>query len=277
MDKKTQAKKLYLHSDKTQKEIADILDVNSKTLYLWIRQGYWEEMKIAARQAPTAITQDLYSHIDAINERIRSREDRCPTPQEVDMLRKLVNTINNLKKCHVGFYTESYMELINFIKVQNPAIHKEVAEIADLYLRTSIFQVSKNIGYRVNDALQAEKEMEQEQHALHEEDAPSEDTPNQAVHAQVEVTSAPVPVAGRAKSGIVVNEENKPKSATAATSAGKLPVSAPGNATKNMRPHPPLKPEYTPAYWDRINRERRVEHEYWLKRKQQEIKNRNAA
>ena len=46
------ARDMYLNTNFTQKEIADKLGINPKTIYLWIKKGKWDEMKAAARQAP---------------------------------------------------------------------------------------------------------------------------------------------------------------------------------------------------------------------------------
>jgi DNA-binding XRE family transcriptional regulator len=132
------AKDLYLQTQKTQQEIADILNLNRKTIYLWIRHGKWEEMKIAARQAPCVVMQDIYNHIDQINIRISGREDHCPTPVEVDMLRKLVNMTRVIEKKHTGAYIESFEELTMFIAKRNNDLAKQVARFANDYVMGTI-------------------------------------------------------------------------------------------------------------------------------------------
>ncbi len=114
-NKQQLAKDLYLQADKTQTEIADILDVNRKTIYLWCKKGKWEETKIAIRQAPGAILQTLYNHIGEVNKKIAGREDHCPTIQEVDMLGKLLRMTKGLAKKNTGFYIEAFEELSFFI------------------------------------------------------------------------------------------------------------------------------------------------------------------
>jgi DNA-binding XRE family transcriptional regulator len=132
------AKDLYLQTQKTQQEIADILNLNRKTIYLWIRHGKWEEMKIAARQAPCLVMQDIYNHIDQINIRISNREDHCPTPVEVDMMRKLVNMTKVIEKKHTGAYIEAFEELTMFIAKRNNDLAKQVARFANDYVMGTI-------------------------------------------------------------------------------------------------------------------------------------------
>jgi DNA-binding XRE family transcriptional regulator len=132
------AKDLYLQTQKTQQEIAEILNLNRKTIYLWIRHGKWEEMKIAARQAPCVVMQDIYNHIDQINIRISGREDHCPTPIEVDMLRKLLNMTKVIEKKHTGAYIEAFQELTMFIAKRNNDLAKQVTRFANDYVMGTI-------------------------------------------------------------------------------------------------------------------------------------------
>jgi DNA-binding XRE family transcriptional regulator len=132
------AKDLYLQTQKTQQEIAEILNLNRKTIYLWIRHGKWEEMKIAARQAPCVVLQDIYNHVDQINIRISSREDHCPTPVEVDMLRKLLNMTKVIEKKHTGAYIEAFQELTMFIAKRNNDLAKQVTRFANDYVMGTI-------------------------------------------------------------------------------------------------------------------------------------------
>jgi DNA-binding XRE family transcriptional regulator len=132
------AKDIYLQTQKTQQEIADILNINRKTIYLWIKHGKWEEMKIAARQAPCVVLQDIYNHIDQINIRISGREDHCPTPVEVDMLRKLLNMTKVIEKKHTGAYIEAFQELTMFIAKRNNDLAKQVTRFANDYVMGTI-------------------------------------------------------------------------------------------------------------------------------------------
>ena len=127
-DKQQLAKDLYLQTDKTQTEIADILDVNRKTIYLWCKKWKWEETKVAIRQAPGALLQDLHNHITQINKKIADREDQCPTMYEVDMLRKLARMTKDLGKKNTGFYIEAFEELSYFIGSDDQVFKKKYAK-----------------------------------------------------------------------------------------------------------------------------------------------------
>ncbi len=136
-EKQQQAYNLYFNTDHTSSEIADILDVNRKTLYLWVKNGKWEEMKRAANVAPGMILLDVYGHVGAINNKIRQREpdDRIPTMEEVEKLRKLLGMVKNINKNHIGSYMESFTELVRFISGSDEVLSWKVAEYAKRYVR----------------------------------------------------------------------------------------------------------------------------------------------
>ena len=136
-EKQQQAYGLFFNTDKNSTEIADILDVNRKTVYLWIKNGKWEEMKLAANVAPGMILLDVYGHIGAINNKIRQREadDRIPTMEEVEKLRKLLGMVKNINKNHIGSYMESFTELVRFIGGTDEVQSWKVAEYAKRYVR----------------------------------------------------------------------------------------------------------------------------------------------
>ncbi len=133
-DKQHLAHDLYFSTDKTQQEIADILDVSRKTINGWIRKNRWDEMKIAAKQMPSLILQDIYSHINAVNDKIFSRDEaeRCPTVKEVNMLHKLLIMTRSIQKQHTGSYIEAFQELQLFIFNRDSDLAMQLREhIAD--------------------------------------------------------------------------------------------------------------------------------------------------
>ena len=170
-EKQQQAYALFFNTDKTSIEIADILDVNRKTVYLWIKNGKWEEMKRAANVAPGMILLDVYGHIGAINNKIRQREhdNQIPTMEEVEKLRKLLGMVKNINKNHIGSYMESFTELVRFIGGTDEVLSWKVAEYAKRYVRgnfgdmemeTSV-KSKKQVAF-VNENLATEAELNSE-------------------------------------------------------------------------------------------------------------------
>ena len=129
------AKDLYMQTDLTQQQIADMLDVSRRSVWLWIKKGKWEEMKLAARQMPGLILQDIFNHITAVNDKIREREpgDRCPTMEEVEKLRKLINMTNSIKKKHAGAYMESFAEILCYVRKEDRELAAKLAPHIENY------------------------------------------------------------------------------------------------------------------------------------------------
>ena len=84
MDQKQKAEELFLNTEKTQKEIADAVGIDPKTLYRWIQQGQWRELKSATRRMPSVLVENIYAQLDDINYNISQRErgNRHPTKDE---------------------------------------------------------------------------------------------------------------------------------------------------------------------------------------------------
>ncbi len=134
-EKQQLARDLFIHAGKTQTEIADMLDVNRKTVYLWMKKGKWEEIMHAASQAPGIIVSDVYDHIAAVNRKIRTHDDGCPTPVEVDMLRKLVKITKDIPRTYTGAYIQAYEEVSSFMLHKDIGHAKKFVEYADEYIR----------------------------------------------------------------------------------------------------------------------------------------------
>ena len=150
-DQQRIARDLYLHTDKSQTEIAEILNVNRKTIFLWIKKGRWEEMKIAAQQGPGTILQHLYDHVHEINKKIRGREDKCPFPAEVEMLRKLLGMTKNIAKKNTGFYMEAFEELNHFIAKKNRHLSHQVVKHMDEFVEGTFGDESFHMDKRVEE------------------------------------------------------------------------------------------------------------------------------
>ncbi len=184
-NKKQAARNLFLHSDRTRAEIADLIDINTKTLYLWIKHGRWEEMKTAARQTPANMLQDLYDHIEAVNNKIKAREDRCPTYQEVEMLRKLFASTKHIQRLNVGAYIEAFTELTSFINEYDHDLGKKVLTLTDKYIKGLINPLSPEAYKHVSDVnrnLDKAKEQEEKEIAeLEQEETKEQETKNTAV------------------------------------------------------------------------------------------------
>jgi len=130
----TQARELYLQGGLTQQQIASLLDINRKTVGLWIQQGQWRQMRIAAQQTPAMLLQDFYNQLAVLNETIHQRGG-IPTIEESIVQRRLIMNIQSFKQQPVSNYMQLYTELINEITKQDPELARKVTPIADAVVR----------------------------------------------------------------------------------------------------------------------------------------------
>lgn len=126
------AKELFLYTGRNMTDIARELDIDRKTLYNWSKKDHWEELKIANRQRPTAILERIYDHIDEVNEQIT---DRCPTMQEVEMLRKLLSMTKLVQQKNTGTYIDAFDELEQYAGQQDESAGQAIRTYADSYVK----------------------------------------------------------------------------------------------------------------------------------------------
>ena len=136
-DKKQIARQLYLTQGMTQKEIAAEVGVSERTIYTWVHQYAWNKLKLAAYQAPLIISNNLNSELVELQNHIASREAgmRFPTPQEAEVIRKLIGCMETMKKhpslAHNMQMMESFRE---FARPLNKQFSQQLAHYADKYL-----------------------------------------------------------------------------------------------------------------------------------------------
>ncbi len=136
-DKKQLARHLYLALGKTQKEIALEVGVSERTIYTWVHHYAWHKLKVAALQAPATITDNLCSQLVEMQNMIAAREPgkRFPSQQEMDVMRKLVLSIDTMKKspslAHNMQMIESFKE---FVRPLNKEFSIQLAHYANRFL-----------------------------------------------------------------------------------------------------------------------------------------------
>ena len=99
-EKMYEAQRLYFTEFLTQKDIAARVGVTERTIYNWIRQYAWDKLKQASLQAPAMIAESLCSQLVELQAAIAARKPgtRFPTPQEAEIQRKLIASIEKTKK-----------------------------------------------------------------------------------------------------------------------------------------------------------------------------------
>ncbi|ELR69171.1 hypothetical protein C900_05367 [Fulvivirga imtechensis AK7] len=107
------AKSLYLHSNKTQDEIAAIVGVTNKTMTKWVQP--WKNIKQARNLLPDQQVAKIYTQLEALDTLIEA-QDNIPTSKQADIKKKLTAAIKDIQNVSLKEYVLCYEELLNHIK-----------------------------------------------------------------------------------------------------------------------------------------------------------------
>jgi len=125
--KQSQAKSLYFISDLTQQQIADVVGVNRKTLYTWIKDGNWTRTRNTDNLTPMRVIQQYYTMLENYNIRIFNRRDKYPDEEDVKIIRSVASTIKTLTpKQPKNHYASVIYEFLTEFAKENPTLTEQI-------------------------------------------------------------------------------------------------------------------------------------------------------
>jgi hypothetical protein len=136
-DNEQKAHDLFFQTELNQQQIADLLNVNRKTLYGWIKQGNWIRAKCAAAYAPVVLAEQYYAQLAAMNNKIAERDDPFPTKEEADIIRKITATVNAIRN-EKATCSETIQVLTNFtddMLLIDPELTKKVIVHMNVFIK----------------------------------------------------------------------------------------------------------------------------------------------
>jgi hypothetical protein len=128
------ARELYLHSDRSFKEIADLVNVRPATVSDWCDKGQWKTLKTSKSITEPQLIANYYAAIQRLQKIIAERPapNNIPTPAEADTLSKMHTSIQKLKRTtSLEDIVKALDEFLSFLLKNRPDLAKEVAP--DLY------------------------------------------------------------------------------------------------------------------------------------------------
>ncbi|MEZ5017349.1 MAG: hypothetical protein R2800_09880 [Flavipsychrobacter sp.] len=134
---KNLARELFLYTNKTQKEIAEIVDVNTKTMSQWVSDGEWETIKKMQQQTPERIINDLYKELDEINSFIKNKEEgkRYADSKEADARNKIISSIKGMvREVALPQYVQVIVKLMDYLQRHDLATAKALNPHANDFL-----------------------------------------------------------------------------------------------------------------------------------------------
>jgi transcriptional regulator with XRE-family HTH domain len=118
-----------MRSDKTQKEIAQLVGVGNDTISDWAKKGKWKDLKAANSVTRAQVINNTLLQLKELQDEIGTRDKKYPTPKESDTMIKLSNLIRDLDK---GLSLPDYItfteEFLKFLYAVNAELAKLVSE-----------------------------------------------------------------------------------------------------------------------------------------------------
>jgi predicted DNA-binding protein YlxM (UPF0122 family) len=137
-DKKQQAHNLYFQTDLSQQQIADLLDVDRRTIHNWLKEGNWRQLKKLANHVPTKVAEQFYFMLANLNHDVLSREHQpFPMTYEAEEMRKLSVCIKNVKNRQtINESMESFTRLAEIISHKDPELAAKLRPHIQDYIKS---------------------------------------------------------------------------------------------------------------------------------------------
>ena len=214
----------FFQTDLTQQQIADLLDINRRTLHRWMKEGGWKRAKYAASHAPGVLIEQYYEQLGQMNLKIAQRaEQPYPTKEESETIRRITATIKQMRSGHAtcAESVEVFMGFTEKLRKKDMALLADVLPHITQYIK-SLAQDGRFLNYShyMHEEAAFDKEYEQwcSQNPLSaeaptkegaKEDEPSADD-NAASTTPEPLTPTP-PSGGTTPNDLPINSENEPQ------------------------------------------------------------------
>jgi transposase len=141
--KRELARELYLNTNKSQKEIAEIVDVTEKTISNWCRDNDWEATRKTILFNPEARIKALNNELMQIEAHIAGKEDgeRFADSKLSDVRIKIIRSIHLLNsEVTLAQKVAIIMKFMDALAAKDLPLAKQVNEHADNFLKTEAME-----------------------------------------------------------------------------------------------------------------------------------------
>jgi len=133
--KKEYAKLLYITGDLNQKEIAQRVEVNEKTIAKWIEEGMWKYLCKSLLTSKSDQLRRAYDILDAVTKKIEDTEGGYGDTKLADMYVKYTAAVKNLEtETSAGQMYETGIPFIRFVSKDNNELAKEITNYFDAFI-----------------------------------------------------------------------------------------------------------------------------------------------
>lgn len=135
-DEKKLARALYLNTQHTAKEIADMVKVSEKTLGKWKEDENWDKLKAAksaTRDDIIAMNYILLRDVTEHNQMLQ--KNRELSSKDIDMQHKISSTIKNLEgEESLSDYIQAFTPFLEWMKEEDNKLAIKFAELSQKFL-----------------------------------------------------------------------------------------------------------------------------------------------
>ena len=138
-EQQQQARHLYFQTDLSKTQIAELLDVDRRTIYQWSVEGNWDRLKMAASNIPSLLVEKCYYLIGHFTDYLLSRPEAngAVSRSEVESIYKLTLSIGKLKKgSTLNENMEAFTWFLESMKRKDPALAQQVMPYMDAYINS---------------------------------------------------------------------------------------------------------------------------------------------
>ena len=132
-----QAQTLFFRSDLNQEEIADIVGINRKTLYTWIRKFGWTRTRTEDELTRDRVISQTLSLMERINLKTATKNNWNYNPEDIKALSKLAGIIKTLKSTKLANEDSKALKgFMKFVAENNPDAQEVIKSSIDKYLQS---------------------------------------------------------------------------------------------------------------------------------------------
>lgn len=113
-------KQAYLHSGKTQQQIAEEFGISERTIRNWIKQFQWHQLKHRIHHPPSSLVESITIQLTNLQYKILTTDSGIPTFEQALTIQKLLS-------CLAKLYDEPHLStLINILPPEDDLIAEKI-------------------------------------------------------------------------------------------------------------------------------------------------------
>ena len=188
-----QAQTLFFRSDLNQEEIADIVGINRKTLYTWIRKFGWTRTRTEDELTRDRVISQTLSLMERINLKTATKNNWNYNPEDIKALSKLAGIIKTLKSTKLANEDSKAIKgFMKFVAENNPDAQEVIKSSIDKYLQSKSGAATESYA-EFSPNLVLEKDKYYDEVLEKQDNEPEEEKPETNPHGKDTTIPAPLP------------------------------------------------------------------------------------